>query len=315
MSSTSESTSRPTYQRILVPIDGSDASRAALQYASHIPCKELILLHVVVDREVIIPDWVLGRGGSKDETSMKDSLEDLAAELTTDERKVSVSIRVGDVAEEIIAAGDEVDLIVMMTHGRGAAGRMIFGSMADRVVRHGVTPTLLVRVGELTRHPKKPTRVVVAADGSERAEKGVPAAADLAEAMGLPLHIVRSVGLQEVKAALRTLRHNGQPLGPRDISPTLYDDTLKTEISDATTYIEEKAAELRDRGLEVTTEVLEGSVPFTLLWAVDGDDILVITSRGRGGYKRWALGSVAEKLVRESPCPVLLQRGPEDLHE
>ena len=48
---------------------------------------------------------------------------------------------------------------------------MVFGSIADRVIRHGETPTLIVRVGELTRNPKMPRRVIVALDGSELAEK------------------------------------------------------------------------------------------------------------------------------------------------
>ena len=97
------------------------------------------------------------------------------------------------------------------------------------------------------------------------------------------------------------------------ISPTLYEDTLSDVLREAHDYLDRHAEELRAQGCEdVTTEVVEGSVPFTLLWAANPDDVMVMTTRGQGGYKRWALGSVAEKMVREAPCPVLLQRGPED---
>ncbi|MCO5216375.1 MAG: universal stress protein [Thermomicrobiales bacterium] len=82
--------------------------------------------------------------------------------------------------------------------------------------------------------------------------------------------------------------------------------------AEANDYLASKAAEAQAQYSAVTTELVEGSVPFTLMWAVDVDDILVITSRGQGGYKRWALGSVAEKLVREAPCPVFLQRSQDD---
>lgn len=240
-------------------------------------------------------------------------MERLAARLRTPVRKVVVDMRVGDVAEEIIDAGRNADLVVMMTHGRGAAGRMIFGSIADRVVRHGETPTLMVRVGELTRRPKAPERIVVALDGSERAEQAIIPAARLAACTGLPLHLLRSVGLHDVKAELRNRRKPGQ--SPLEMSPTLYDDTLKDVRNDAREYLERTAARLRAEDLEVTTDLLEGSVPFTILWAVEADDLLVMTTRGQGGYKRWALGSVAEKMIRESPCPVLLQRQPEDAAE
>lgn len=299
-----------TYDRILVPLDGSEPSRAALAYAASIPTKELILLHVMVDREVIVPEWILRRGSAGEETSLADEMEKLAEELRTPERKVTVETRIGDVAEEIIKAGADADMIVMMTHGRGAAGRVIFGSMADRVVRHGSTPTLLVRVGELTRNPRVPERIVCALDGSVIAERGLAAAIRLASALNLPLHLLRNVGLQDVKAALRD--KNTDWLAPSDMHPELYDQTLATVRDDAIQYLADKAAIVEDEGVTVSTELVEGSVPFTLMWALDVDDIMVITTRGRGGYKRWSLGSVAEKLIREAPCPVFLERGPED---
>lgn len=310
MTSTTHPPTTTTYNRIVVPIDGSDASQAALTYASGLPAKELVLLHVSVDHEVIVPDWILHRDEERAETSLHESMERLAERLRTPERHVSVDMRIGDVAEEIMSAGREADLIVMMTHGRGAAGRMVFGSIADRVIRHGETPTLIVRVGELTRHPKTPRRVIIALDGSERAEKAIEGGVNLAASCNLPLVLLRSVGLQDVKAALRKQRTPGE--SPLQMSPTLYDDTLKAVLEDAHAYLHRHAEALKGAGLEVSTQVVEGSVPFTIIWYANPDDILVLTTRGQGGYKRWALGSVAEKLVREAPCPILLQRGPED---
>jgi nucleotide-binding universal stress UspA family protein len=301
------------YSRIVVPLDGSEASRAALSYATRIPSRELVLLHVMVDREVIVPDWILRRDSARTEVTLSEQMEQMAAGLRTSDRDVHVDVRIGDVAEEIIRAGEEADLIVMMTHGRGAAGRIVFGSMADRVVRHGTTPTLLVRVGELTRNPKTPTRIVCALDGSATAERGLAASVRLASALQLPLVLVRSVGLQDVKTALRELREDTPGVvAPRNMDPELYDKTLKQVCEEATAYLEAKQAEAMAQYDNVSVELMEGSVPFTLMWAVSDDDILVITSRGQGGYKRWALGSVAEKLIREAPCPVFLERGPED---
>lgn len=298
------------YNRIIVAMDGSEPSQAALKYAAQIPTKELVLLHVMVDREVIVPEWMLRRESSRNETSMADRLESMAAELRTDERDVKVEVRVGDVAEEIIAAGEDADIVVMMTHGRGAAGRVIFGSVADRVVRYGSAPTLLVRVGELTRNPKTPDRVVCALDGSEIAERGLNAAMKLASALNLPLHLVRSVGLQDVKAALRESSTEWQ--SPADMDPNLYDQTLEAVKSSAKEYLATREALASAKIENVSSELVEGSVPFTLMWAADVDDIMVITTRGQGGYKRWSLGSVAEKLVREAPCPIFLERDKAD---
>ena len=62
-------------------------------------------------------------------------------------------------------------------------------------------------------------------------------------------------------------------------------------------------------GLPASWQVLAGPAAATIMGASGPHDVLVITSHGRGG-SRWPLGSVAEKLVRESPVPVILLRTP-----
>ncbi len=56
----------------------------------------------------------------------------------------------------------------------------------------------------------------------------------------------------------------------------------------------------------MTTEIRGGTPAFELAWAAGADDLVVITSRGQGGRKRWMIGSVAEKLIRESEAPVVV---------
>lgn len=300
-------TAPPRYRRILVPFDGSDASEAALTYASHIPCKEIVLLHVAVDDEILVPEWGMEwQDDEQEEASLQAVMERLADRLRTDEREVKIEVRVGDVAEEVIAAGKDADLIVMMTHGRGAAGRIIFGSVADRVVRHGQTPTLLLRVGDLTRSPVPPKRIAVALDGSPLAEQSLPEGAGLAARLNLPLVLMRAVGLDEIKQALPTHRVPGK--APHEQPPTLFEDTKVSVMEEAERYLAATAEPLRATGIQVETQLLDGTAAFSLIWALTPEDILILTTRGKGGFKRWSIGSVAEKLVREAPCPVLLQR-------
>lgn len=295
------------FRRILVPYDGSDASEAALVYASHIPCEEIVLLHVDVGDELLVPEWA---EEDEEETSIHAMMESLATRYTTESRSVRIEFRVGDIAEEVIAAGEDAELIVMMTHGRGAAGRALFGSVADRVVRHGTTPTLLLRKGDLTREPDVPKRVVVALDGSEIAEQALPMAEAVGRLLGVPVVLMRAVSFDDVRAALRDLREPGKP--PYEQSPTLYEEAKRATVEAAAAYLTHQAGALRAAGVDVEEQVIEGAPAFVLLWELTGDDMLVMTTRGQGGVKRWAIGSVAEKLVREAPCPVLLQRGGEE---
>jgi nucleotide-binding universal stress UspA family protein len=290
-----------------VPFDGSEASEAALTYASHIPCNEIVLLHVAVDDEILVPEWSLEwEDDDTGEASVRSAMERLASRFRTDERNVLVEVRVGDVAEEVIDAGEDADLIVMMTHGRGAAGRLIFGSVADRVVRHGHTRTLLLRIGDLTRSPQAPKRIAVALDGSHLAEQSLPAAEAMARRLNLPLVLMRAVGWDEIKLALR--KHRPTERAPYEQSPTLFEDTKQSVIAEAEGYLAAHADRLRDAGIHVETQVLDGTAAFSLMWALTPEDILILTTRGRSGFKRWSIGSVAEKLVREAPCPVMLQR-------
>ncbi|HEV2072005.1 MAG TPA: universal stress protein [Thermomicrobiales bacterium] len=300
-------TGQQRYSRILVPLDGSDASEAALAYAAQIPCRELVLLHVVVDDDVIAPEWATGwEDDDEEEASARGTMEQLAERLRNGEREVSIDIRSGDIAEQVIEAGTDADLIVMKTHGRGAAGRLIFGSVADHVVRHGQTPTLLLRIGELTRSPREPKRVAVALDGSELAERSLPVAARLAGALGLPMVLMRAVSVDQIKHAVAARRDPGKP--PHEQPPTLYEDTQRDVMAETAEYLEGHADRLRQSGLRVETQVLEGTAAFSLMWALTPEDVIVVATHGRGGYKRLSIGSVAEKLVREAPCPVLLQR-------
>lgn len=297
----------PRFGRILVPYDGSDAAEAALVYASHIPSDEIVLLHIDVDDEILVPEWGTDWEEDDEEASIHAVMERLAKRYTTDRHTVRVEYRTGDVAEEVIAAGEDADLIVMMTHGRGAAGRVIFGSVADRVVRHGTAPTLLLRTGDLTREPQAPTRVVVALDGSEIAERSMPVVEAVGRLLNIPIALVRAVGFDEVRRAMRRLRQPGK--APYEQSPTLSEDAKHAAIDEATAYLAEQASLLRAAGLEVEERIVEGTPSFALLWELTADDLLIMTTRGRGGFKRWSIGSVAEKLVREAPCPILLQRG------
>lgn len=295
-----------TYDRILVPLDGSDEAEAALAVAEKMPSRELILLHVQTDEDIFIPEWITDPKADPAEISVRAELERHAARLRTVDRRVTIVADTGDVAEQIITAAMDADLIIMTTHGRGAAGRLIFGSVADRVVRHGMTPTLLLRAGEQTAAPTQPTRVVVPLDGSAKAEQSLPAAVKLARILDLPVLLLRAVGFDEIRVTLRKQRETGEKVTVD--TPDRYEQARAKTREDATGYLAAQEETLRAAGLTVTSEVLDGSAAFTLLWAITASDITVMTTHGRSGYKRWSIGSVAEKLVRQAPGPVLLQR-------
>ncbi len=297
------------YERILVPLDGSDASEAALVLVEHLVSKSVRLLRVEPNDLLLIPPSVTGvQPGWEDRFSarVRGELELVAERFRSGGRTVEVEVRSGDPAEEIIASAEDADLVVMTTHGRGAAGRLIFGSTADRVARHGTTPTLLIRRGADANGPVTPARVVVPLDGSELAERALAEAEKLAVILNVPMHLVRAVGADDVLATV-----HGDVAGT-SADPSRQDDAyerarLETERQ-AVEYLEDRAKGPRDSGLATEIELLKGTPAFVLLWMIQPDDVVVMTTHGLGGYRRWMIGSVAEKLVREAAGPVLLVR-------
>lgn len=297
-------TSAPSF-RALVALDDSDAATMAVEFVRLLPTTEITLLRVQ-------PQMVWPRPGraqyrqSNRPADLEAKLEMLAASLRDGGRTVDVSVKHGDVAETIIDTARDYDLVVMPTHGRGAAGRMIFGSVADRVSRFGETPVLLLRRHLQVSSSPATTfqRIVVPLDGSKLAEQVLPMAARLANAFSVPLHLVRTLDPDELRiAATEYQRAEDDPAAPNE---DLHDDYEQIRQVVETDYMTKQVTMLRNEGVDAQSHMLHGPPASALLHHLQPEDLAVMTSHGRGGHTRWAMGSVAEKLVRNAEAPVLL---------
>lgn len=144
--------------RILVPIDFSTYSKVALKYAVPFARKfkaELLLLHVV-EPAIYPADFNFGQVGipSIEEelrTKAEEELKKLVESETKRRARSSIMVRVGKPFIEIITAAKEedVDLIIMATHGHSGIEQILFGSTAERVVRKAHCPVLTVRTLEM----------------------------------------------------------------------------------------------------------------------------------------------------------------------
>ena len=144
-----------TIRRILVPVDFSDFARPAVRYAAELAEKlsaELVLLHVVPDAVLALPDAVMPTPTpATDLFELTDAAKEGLAHLVAAEKLEKLSprleVRIGSAAEEIIAAARDLhaDLVCIGTHGRGGLARMLLGSVAEHVVRQAPCPVLTVR--------------------------------------------------------------------------------------------------------------------------------------------------------------------------
>ncbi|HEV2128557.1 MAG TPA: universal stress protein [Thermomicrobiales bacterium] len=295
-------------ERVLVPVDGSPASERALEYAAHLRPERIVLLRVEVDEPVgphVDPADPYERWRRDHLSTVMNELESLARSKAATADVVEPKIRFGNPADRIMAEAHDHDLIVMGATGKGAAGRLLFGSVADRVMRNAITPTLVVRTNGDEAEIRPPARVVVPLDGSELAERALPMATRVSAALSIPIRLVRCVGMDEVLHTVREARRSGDA-ELFESSDDPYKLGQERANREAEAYLEAVPERLGVAGQNVTCERLSGSAAFELLWSLQEDELVVMTSRGRGGLQRWVVGSVAEKLVREAKAPVLL---------
>ena len=141
-------------QRIMVPLDGSSIAEQALPPAISVAQAldaEIVLFRVPIAHVSgsFSADWYLPLEGTFETANQiaEEYLNRVADELRAQGVRVTTSTRTGGVANVIVAFAEanEIDLIAMCTHGRTGLARWTLGSVADRVLRAGRVPLLLVR--------------------------------------------------------------------------------------------------------------------------------------------------------------------------
>jgi nucleotide-binding universal stress UspA family protein len=302
------SSSETEQRRILVPLDRSDVSRQAIPYAlaAARPGDEIVVLHAIPIPDispVMLPKPISVADLSRE--LRKDAAEDLEETLkrirTPEGVTISSMIVDGHPAEDIVSHSttDGVAMVVMTTAGRGAVGRLTFGSVADRVSRTSPVPVLLVRANPGAQSdwhaPASIRRLVVPLDGSGRARQALPKAAALAKHLDVPVLLV------SVNEAERMSLVYGSAF-----SAAAYAEIAENAERELDTMLTKAADELRTDGVEVDQRVLMGGTAYAINAIAERDDIIVMTSHGRSGVRRLLLGSVAEQLVRTAKVPVLL---------
>ncbi len=291
-------------KNILAPIDFSSASRHGLAFAGVVAERfraRLHLLHVVEPPS--LPEWGYAHLVIRDARlghAAEQRLPQFLSECAMDPRLVDSSeVRAGDADSEIchVAAKRSADLIILASHGLGRFPHALIGSTVERVVRHAPCPVMTVRERALQKQGQGPfdlRHILVTTDFSEASKKALPYAVALA---------------RKFEAAL-TLLYVVPGHLPADISHVgivLEEKRLIAEAHERLPRFRE--AEL-DPHLHVETLVVNGSPAHEICQTAEaqGADLIVISHQGYTGLKRFLLGSVTEKVVRHSPCPVLVVR-------
>jgi nucleotide-binding universal stress UspA family protein len=300
-----------SFRSILVPVDGSRLAEQAVPIALAIAelagsKVRLVLVHQIHQPRVLMePAHVYTRTEAGLQKTDRDYLRGLVGRVGERMgRAVSSVMLKGTVALTLAEYVREVgaDLVVMTTHGRGGVRRAWLGSVTDQLIRTLEVPVLAVRAreGAAPTETVSVPEILVPLDGSPLAEAVLEPAAALARLWGAKVSLVQIV--QPVLLAT----------DPAPPFPSGYDEQLTAVQRDAAQdYLRGVAERLREQGIEATgIAVLGGATADTILDLARSERVglVALATHGRGGVRRLALGSVADKLVRAADVPVLVVR-------
>jgi nucleotide-binding universal stress UspA family protein len=198
------------------------------------------------------------------------------------------------------------DLVVMSTHARGGLSRLWLGSVADALIRDISVPVVLVKPNEAdtsreTAGIHRFRSVVVALDGSS-----------FAEAVLEPLMaVVRATPVQVLCTLLQV--RSSIPVSPMTTLRTgsLPTTQLNGRFPTEHDYLQDVTKRLRAHGLQVQprTVVHEQTGPAILEVAREVEaDLIALATHGRGGLRRYLIGSIADEVLRGADSTVLIYR-------
>lgn len=326
------------FTRIIVPFDGSKRSEAVLPYVRLLAGayeSDVSLLQAVEFDESTLPIDYIGPMVEIKANEAREKLRERAQGYLSGIKDGFEEVQVDQVVslEDPVAAITSESskdflktLVAMSTHGRTGIGRLIVGSVTDRVLHSSSNPMLIVRPeideeqlereswrqGEaFSIHIERPDipaqdfegaaeieTLIVPLDGSETSERSLAMAVDLA-------------GRIDAKILLLRVASSTMQMSMASEWPAGYPDIL-TAVEDASKgYLMLKIEELKQQGLEgAEYEVLVGDAAANIVEAAEQrpNSMIVMTSRGRAGLGRAILGSVADRVVTTSTAPVLLVR-------
>ncbi|UCG23845.1 MAG: universal stress protein, partial [Chloroflexota bacterium] len=275
-----------TFDRFLVPLDGSEFAEQALPLAQALGRahdSQLILLTVRQTSGSPRGLPLIQGGLDGDLREHERYLGRIVSELVGQGQRLQPQIASGQIAEQInaVAAEQEVDLLVMSTHGRSGVGRVLLGSVASEVLRQSTFPMLLVRPREVA-DSREPVfeRLMVTLDGSDKAERVLPYAQALAKRFDSEILLLSVPDDLQAESQLVSLKR----------------------------YLEDIAGALTATGLTVRPMVTGSDPAHTIveLARANDADLIMLATHGRGGRERLMFGSVADTVVRNSHRPIFM---------
>ncbi|WP_394251094.1 universal stress protein [Arthrobacter pityocampae] len=300
---------------IVVGVDGSDQSTCALLWAAREAGRRSAPLYVVTAYTVPVfaaSSMDAGYATVDDEVireSARAVLDEALSRLEGMALEVYPRIETGDAAGVLLDLSEEAELMVVGSRGRGGFVGRLLGSVSSALPAHAKCPTAVipVRTGARLGHPelgRKPGRdrdrnapaavepvVVVGVDGSEQARTASLAAAEEARSRGLPLRVICSVA--PFNGSLAWV--------PAPVDRKALHADLAVQLAAGRDWLQSHYPDV-----VITVDLVDGPPAEVLIEASATSELLVVGTRGRGGFAGMLLGSTSQGVLHHARGPVLV---------
>lgn len=295
------------FKRLLVPLDGSQLAESILPVAQTFARTldaDVTLLHVV---EPAPPTNVHGEPHLLNADQARDYLARIAADLSAQGLRVETHVdtaHAGTVDAIFLHGGElNADLIALTSHGRSGLRQAVYGSIAQRVLRRGEIPVLILRAEQTAPQAEyNCEKILVPLDSTPMYEPAFDAAVELARAFHAVLELVMVVPTTETLSPERAAAGTFLPGTTRAVLDLAQEDGAK--------YLGAKLAFLAAQNMPARAQVLRGAIPAQILATAQQShaQLLVLATHGRTGLDAFWSGSVAPQVVTRADAPILLLR-------
>ncbi|SEH02439.1 Nucleotide-binding universal stress protein, UspA family [Nonomuraea solani] len=273
--------------QIVVGVDGSAPANAAVEWAAADAGRrglDLRLVHVC-------EQWQHSEGTEYCVGALEAAAD--RAHEHTDGVKVTTDLRTGNVVDDLIGESATADSLVLGSRGLGGFTGMVLGSVSIAVAGHAAGPVVVVRASGLAEHG----RVVVGYDGSEHARAAMEYAVEQARSRKTELHVVTA--WQVPSFSPYAVAYSG-----------LIEQVMREEPQRARALVEPWRTSNPD--LVLTDEQPCEHPVAALIKAAETADLVVVGSRGLGGFASALLGSIGHAVLHHATCPVAVVKPKEE---
>lgn len=291
------------FDKVLVPLDGSELAETALPLAIRLAGAGRLVLTRAIEAELMMSPvgfefevMYLEQNQTRHVEQARTYLEEVGR--SCEEIETTIVTHVGDPASVILDTVEETeaDLIVMTTHGYCGLTRWMLGSVTERVLRNAPCPVVVLRA-------EKPIqRILIPLDGSDLSEAILTPAFELAERLAaavLLLHVDDSLSLVE-HASLDALDQ---------FEPGMAEQLRVSYANRSEMYLRDMRDRI-DTSVPVKTLSVLGKAADEILVVAEREacDLIAMSTHGRSGVQRWVYGSVTEKVLRSGDTSLLIVR-------